>query len=65
RKGGIILNARNGKKVKVPRLVRRHSNETENVDCIGPGDICAIFGVGYASGDMFIDSSISLTMASP
>ncbi|KIL60069.1 hypothetical protein M378DRAFT_84328 [Amanita muscaria Koide BX008] len=64
KKGGIIFNARNGKKVKVPRLVRMHSNEMEDVDSVGPGEICAMFGVECASGDTFTDGSTSLTMSS-
>ncbi|PFH50016.1 hypothetical protein AMATHDRAFT_62038 [Amanita thiersii Skay4041] len=64
KKGAIIYNARNGKKVKVPRLVRMHSNEMEDVDSVGPGEICAIFGVECASGDTFTDGSTSLTMSS-
>ena len=35
RKGGFIWNARTGKKLKVPRLVRMHSNEMEV--CTGRG----------------------------
>jgi elongation factor G len=35
RKGGIVHNARTGKKVKVPRLVRMHSNEMEVGHCRG------------------------------
>ncbi|KAK2465007.1 hypothetical protein APHAL10511_003083 [Amanita phalloides] len=64
KKGGMIYNARNGKKVKVPRLVRMHSNEMEDVDSIGPGEICAIFGVECASGDTFTDGLTTLTMTS-
>ena len=81
RKGMQIFNARTGKKVKVPRLVRMHSNEMEvsiprldilmakhqlnyqqDIESIGPGEICAIFGVECSSGDTFTDGSTSFSM---
>ena len=62
KKGNMIYNARTGKKVKVPRLVRMHSNEMEDVTEIGPGEICAMFGVECSSGDTFTDGSTSLSM---
>ncbi|PCH34585.1 elongation factor G mitochondrial [Wolfiporia cocos MD-104 SS10] len=64
RKGQFIYHARTGKKVKVPRLVRMHSNEMEDIEEIGPGEICAIFGVECASGDTFTDGSTSYSMTS-
>ncbi|KAG1729216.1 P-loop containing nucleoside triphosphate hydrolase protein [Suillus paluster] len=64
KKSGIIYNARTGKKVKVPRLVRMHSNEMEDIESIGPGEICAIFGVECSSGDTFTDGSTSFSMTS-
>ncbi|CAL1701831.1 unnamed protein product [Somion occarium] len=64
RKGQFIYHARTGKKVKVPRLVRMHSNEMEDIDEIGPGEICAIFGVECASGDTFTDGSTTFSMTS-
>ncbi|KAL5480271.1 MEF1 [Sanghuangporus weigelae] len=64
RKGQNIFHARTGKRVKVPRLVRMHSNEMEDIDSIGPGEICAIFGVECASGDTFTDGSTSFSMTS-
>lgn len=63
RRGGIIFNSRTGKKVKVPRLVRMHSNDMEDVNEIGPGEICAMFGVECSSGDTFTDGSTSLSMS--
>ncbi|KAL1942203.1 hypothetical protein VTO73DRAFT_6267 [Trametes versicolor] len=62
RKGQFIYHARSGKKVKVPRLVRMHSNEMEDIQEIGPGEICAIFGIDCASGDTFTDGSTSFSM---
>lgn len=81
RKGQFIHHIRSGKKVKVPRLVRMHSNEMEvsglrsvcalftnitailqDIESIGPGEICAIFGVDCASGDTFTDGTTSYSM---
>ncbi|TDL23373.1 elongation factor G, mitochondrial [Rickenella mellea] len=62
KKGGLIYHARTGKKVKVPRLVRMHSNEMEDIEEIGPGEICALFGVECSSGDTFTDGSTNFSM---
>ncbi|KAK2752638.1 Elongation factor G, mitochondrial [Onygenales sp. PD_40] len=64
RKGTNVFNARNGKKIKVPRIVRMHSNEMEEVDEIGAGEICAVFGVDCASGDTFTDGQLAYSMSS-
>ncbi|GFF24920.1 elongation factor G, mitochondrial [Aspergillus lentulus] len=64
RKGANVFNARNNKKVKVPRIVRMHSNEMEEVSEIGAGEICAVFGVDCASGDTFTDGQLGYTMTS-
>lgn len=63
RRGATIFNSRTGKKVKVPRLVRMHSNDMEDVPEIGPGEICAMFGVECSSGDTFTDGSTTLSMS--
>lgn len=51
----LLNNAKTGKKVKVSRMVRMHSNEMEEIDEAGSGDIFALFGVECASGDTFTD----------
>lgn len=62
-RGANIVNTTSGKKVKVPRLVRMHSNEMEDVNEVGAGEICAMFGVECASGDTFTDGSLNVTMS--
>lgn len=64
RRGMNIFNARNDKKVKIPRLVRMHSNEMEEVTEVGAGEICAVFGVECASGDTFTDGGLPYSMTS-
>lgn len=59
-----IFNSRNQKKVKVPRIVRMHSNEMEEVGEVGAGEIVAVFGVDCSSGDTFTDGSTAFTMTS-
>jgi len=64
RKGAFITNTSSGKRVKVPRLVRMHSDDMEDVDYAGPGEIVAMFGVECASGDTFTDGTVNLAMTS-
>lgn len=64
KKGANIFNARTNKKVKVPRIVRMHSNEMEDTQEIGAGEICAVFGIDCASGDTFTDGTLGYSMTS-
>lgn len=64
RKGSQVYNARTDKRVKIPRIVRMHSDEMEEVSEIGAGEICAVFGVDCASGDTFTDGTLGYTMTS-
>ncbi|KAK3715092.1 Elongation factor G, mitochondrial [Vermiconidia calcicola] len=64
RKGQVVTNARTGNKVKIPRIVRMHSNEMEDVQEIGAGEICAVFGIDCASGDTFADGGLGYSMTS-
>jgi len=60
----MIFNAKTGKKVKVPRLVRLHANEMEDVEEIKSGEIGAMFGVECSSGDTFTDGKVNYSMVS-
>jgi len=64
KKGDTIYNSRTGKKVKVGRLVRMHSDEMEEIESCNSGDIVAMFGIDCASGDTFTDDRISYSMTS-
>uniref|UniRef100_A0A8C3V4I5 Elongation factor G, mitochondrial n=1 Tax=Catharus ustulatus TaxID=91951 RepID=A0A8C3V4I5_CATUS len=57
RKSDYIYNTRTGKKVRVQRLVRMHSDTMEDVSEVYAGDICALFGIDCASGDTFTDKT--------
>ncbi len=63
-KGSTIINVRNGKKIKVGRVVRMHADQMEDVEQLSAGYIGALFGIECASGDTFVSPGISLTMTS-
>jgi len=63
-KGDTVFNSRTGKKVKIGRLCRMHSDEMEDIEFCGSGDIVALFGVDCASGDTFTSGEISCSMSS-
>ncbi len=63
-KGDTIINSVNQKKVKIPRLVRMHADEMNDIETASAGDIVAMFGVECSSGDTFTDGKIRYTMTS-
>jgi len=63
-KGDNIVNARNGKKIKVGRVVRMHADQMEDIEIIPAGYIGALFGIDCASGDTFVGPELNLTMTS-
>ncbi|XP_058824212.1 elongation factor G, mitochondrial [Topomyia yanbarensis] len=65
KKGDSIFNVRSGKRVRLARLVRLHSNNMEDVNEVYAGDIFALFGVDCASGDTFVTNpKLELSMES-
>ena len=64
-RGNTVHNLTDRKKIKVPRIVRMHSAEMEDVESAGAGEIVAMFGVDCRSGDTFTDSpQLGLAMSS-
>ena len=63
-KGDSITNVRSANKVKVGRLVRMHSDDKQEIDSAGAGDIVALFGVDCFSGDTFTDGQLPWVLSS-
>ena len=63
-KGMNIYNSRTGKKLRVGRLVRMHSDDRENIESAFAGDIIAMIGVDCASGDTFCSEGVNLSLES-
>lgn len=64
KKGSELVNSRTGKRFKVGRLIRMHSNSTEDINEAGAGDIVALFGIDCASGDTFCQEGLNVSMTS-
>lgn len=64
RKADSIHNVQSGRKVKVGRLVRMHSDQMEDIEEAPAGDIVALFGIDCRSGDTFTDDTVNIAMTS-
>jgi elongation factor G len=63
-RGDQVTNMATSKKLKVPRLVRMHANRMEEIQSIGAGEICAMFGVDCSSGTTFTGGNLALSCTS-
>lgn len=64
KKGMVAVNSSTGKKTKIPRLVRMHSNEMQDIESASAGDVVAVFGVECSSMDTFTDGSHKISLVS-
>lgn len=64
KKGNPIVNVNDGKKIKLARIVRMHSDEMEEIDAAHAGDVVAMFGIDCRSMDTFSDGNMDMAMSS-
>ena len=64
RKGTSCRNARTGKMHRVGRIVRMHANQRQDVESASAGDIVAMVGIDCASGDIFCDEALNVSLES-
>lgn len=63
KKGNPIVNVNDGKKIKLARIVRMHSDEMEEIDEAHSGDVVAMFGIDCRSMDTFSEGNMNLAMS--
>lgn len=63
-KGDFIVNTATKERIKIPRMVRMHSEKMEDLETAYAGDIVAMFGVDCASGDTFAVEDYNVSMQS-
>jgi len=64
KKGQTIMNVNDGKKVKLSRIVRMHSDDMEDISEAGAGEVVAMFGIDCRSMDTFSDGNMNIAMSS-
>lgn len=63
KKGNSITNVNSGKSVKLSRIVRMHSDDMEEIDQAGSGEVVAMFGIDCRSMDTFSSGNTNIAMS--
>eukprot|EP00977_Amphora_coffeiformis_P029460 scaffold40823_cov191-Amphora_coffeaeformis.AAC.2 len=64
KKGNFVTNVTDGKRIKLSRIVRMHSDDMEDITEAGAGEVVAMFGIDCRSMDTFTDGDTALAMSS-
>jgi len=64
KKGNQIVNVNDGKKIKLARIVRMHSDDMEDIEEASAGEVVAMFGIDCRSMDTFSEGNMNLAMSS-
>lgn len=64
KRGKFIHNVNDRKKIKLQRIVRMHSDDMEEIQEAGAGEVVAMFGVDCKSMDTFSDGDMRYAMSS-
>ncbi|MEW4568742.1 elongation factor G [Tautonia sp. JC769] len=64
KKGEFYYNTRSGKRARISRILRVHSDEREDIEAAGAGDIVAVMGIDCATGDTFCSEGINYSLES-
>ncbi|KKQ49117.1 MAG: Elongation factor G [candidate division TM6 bacterium GW2011_GWF2_38_10] len=63
--GSYVYNATKGKKERVSRLLRMHSNKREEIKSVAAGDVCAVVGLkDVMTGDTLTDENTPIILES-
>jgi len=64
KKGTFYYNTRQKKRSRISRILRVHSDEKEDIDSAGAGDIVAVMGIDCATGDTYCAEGTNLSLES-
>ncbi len=64
KKGTFYYNTRQKKRSRISRILRVHSDEKEDIDSAGAGDIVAVMGIDCATGDTYCSEGTNLSLES-
>ncbi len=63
-KGQTYVNARTGKRLRFPKLVRMHADRRTEIELAQAGDICGVIGLDSVLGDTYVNDKFRVALES-